>query len=101
MEEIDVFIDQILTEKGVVDLKPEIEKEVKADMKKRLLEQIDKAAVMQLSEEQAAELADKVSSPDFTNEDAVEFMKNSGVNLTQVAFDTMLRFRGLYLGNGE
>lgn len=98
MQTIDEFIDSILNEKGITDVDPEIRTELVEDMKKRLLEQINKAAVMRLSEEKAAELAKLVEDPNFTDEKMAEFMKTSGVNLSEVALDTMLKFRGFYLG---
>lgn len=101
MQSVDEFISQLLNDKGITDLDPETEADLKNEMKTRLEEQINKAAVMQLSEEKAAELAKMVDEPDFTNEKLTEFMQNSGVNLTQVALDTMLRFRSFYLGQGE
>ena len=101
MQSVDEFISQLLNDKGITDLDPETEADLKNEMKTRLEEQINKAAVMQLSEEKAAELAKMVDEPDFTNEKLTEFMQNSGVNLTQVALDTMLKFRSFYLGQGE
>lgn len=98
MQTIDEFIDSILNEKGITDVDPEIRTELVEDMKKRLLDQINKAAVMKLSEEKAAELAKLVDDPDFTDEKMAEFMQSSGVNLAEVALDTMLKFRGFYLG---
>ena len=90
-------IESLLNDKGITDVDPEIKEELKTDMKNRLLDQINRAAIMQLSEEKAAELADLVDNPDFTNEKMTEFLQNSGVNLTEVALDTMLKFRGFYL----
>lgn len=101
MQNIDDFIENLLTKKGITDIEPDIKEDLKNDMKKRLLDQIDKAAVMQLSEEKADELAKLAEKPDFTNEKMTEFMQNSGVNLTEVALDTMLKFRNFYLGTGE
>ncbi len=101
MQSVDDFIEQLLKEKGITDVEDDIRTELKEDMKKRLLDQIDKAAVMQLSEEKAAELANLVEDPNFTNEQMTEFMKNSGVNLPEVALETMLKFRNFYLGSGE
>lgn len=101
MQNIDDFIENLLTEKGITDIEPDIKADLKNDMKKRLLDQIDKAAVMQLSEEKAAELTKLVGDPDFTNEKMTEFMQKSSVNLTEVALDTMLKFRNFYLGTGE
>ena len=97
MQNIDEFIESLLNDKGITDVDPETKEELKTDMKNRLLDQINRAAIMQLSEEKAAELADLVDNPDFTNEKMIEFLQYSGVNLTEVALDTMLKFRGFYL----
>ena len=97
MQNIDDFIESLLVDKGITDIDPEVKAELKEDMKNRLLNQINRAAIMQLSEEKAAELAELVDNPEFTNEKMTEFIQNSGVNLTEVALDTMLKFRGFYL----
>ena len=101
MQNIDDFIESLLNDKGITNIEPEIKEELKADMKKKLLEQIDRAAIEALSAEKADELAKKVEDPNFTNEDMTKFMEDSGVNLTEVALETMLRFRGFYLGAEE
>lgn len=98
IQSMDEFIEQILNEKGIVDVTPEVREQLKEEMKTRLNDQINKAAVMQLSEEKAVELASLIDDPDFTDEKMTEFMKDSGVDLVQVTLDTMLKFRGLYLG---
>ncbi len=98
MQNLDDFVEKILVDKGVTDIEPEIRDELKEDMKKRLLDEINRAASMQLSEEQAADLEAKLAEADFTNEDMVKFVEDAGVDLTKVAVDTMLRFRGMYLG---
>ena len=100
MQNIDEFIESLLNDKGI-EVEPEIREELKADMKNRLLDQIDRAAIQALPEDKAKELAKKVDDPNFTNEDMTKFMQESGVNLTEVALDTMLKFRGFYLGTGE
>lgn len=101
MQSVDEFIESLLTDKGITDIEPDIKEELKTDMKKRLLDQINRAAVMQLSEEKADELAKLIEDPNFTNEEMTKFMQDSGVNLTEVALDTMLKFRSFYLGTGE
>ncbi|MDO4507935.1 MAG: hypothetical protein Q4B65_00885 [Candidatus Saccharibacteria bacterium] len=101
MQSVDEFIESLLRDKGITDIEPDIKEELVADMKTRLMDQINKAAVMQLSEEKADELARLINDPNFTNEQMTEFMMNSGVNLTEVTVDTMLKFRNFYLGTGE
>ena len=98
MQSVDEFIESILNDKGITNIEPDVRNDLKEDMKQRLLDQINKAAIMQLSEEKAAELATLVEDPDFTNEKMTEFMQNSGVNLPEVTLDTMLKFRSFYLG---
>ena len=100
MQSIDEFIESILNDKGITDVEPDVRNELKAEMQQRLTDQINKAAIMQLSEEKAAELAEKVNDPNFTDEQMTEFMQNSGINLAEVALDTMLKFRSFYLGTG-
>lgn len=101
MQNIDEFIENLLVDKGITGLDPETKTDLINDMRTRLLDQINKAAIMQLSEEKADELNNLIDDPDFTSEKMTEFMVNSGVNLTEVALDTMLKFRNFYLGNGE
>ena len=101
MQNIDEFIESLLNEKGITNVEPEVREELKADMKAKLLDQIDRAAVQALSEDKAAELAKLVEDPDFTNEKMTQFMQDSGVNLTEVTLETMLRFRSFYLGTEE
>ena len=101
IQNIDEFIESILNEKGITEVEPDIRNELKEDMKKRLLDQINRAAVMRLNEEKAAELAKLVDDPNFTNEKMAEFMQNSGVNLPEVTLETMLQFRNLYLSPEE
>ncbi len=100
MQSVDDFIESLLKDKGITDLDPEIKEELVADMKQRLMDQINTAAIMQLSEEKVDELNVLLESPDFTAEKMTEFMQNSGVNLTEVTLDTMLKFRSFYLGTG-
>lgn len=100
MQNIDDFVESLLNDKGI-EVEPEIREELKADMKKRLMDQINRAAIQALSEEKADELAKKIDDPNFTNEDMAKFMQDSGVNLTEVALETMLRFRSFYLGTEE
>lgn len=99
IQTIDDFINQLLIDKGITGLEPDVEEDLKNEMKTRLTNQINKAAVMRLSEEKADELAKLVEDPNFTNEQMSEFMQNSGVNLAEVALDTMLEFRNLYLNS--
>ena len=54
IQKLDEFIESILDEKRITDIEPDVSSELVEDMKKRLLDQINKAAIMKLSEEKAA-----------------------------------------------
>ena len=101
MEKVDEFIDNLLREKGITDVDPDVLEGVKNDMKEQLLKQIDREAIMRLPEDKANELADKLDDPNFTEQQMAEFIQNSGVNLPDVVVDVMIKFRGFYLGTGE
>ena len=101
MQNTDEFIESLLNDKGITNIEPDIRESLKADMKKRLEDQINRAAIEALPEEKAAELAKLVEQPGFTNEKMTEFITNSGINLTEVTLETMLRFRNFYLDAEE
>lgn len=98
MQNIDEFIESLLNDKGITNIEPDVKEKLKSDMKKQLLEQIDRAAIAALPEPKAKELAELVEKSDFTNEKMTKFVQDSGVNLTEVALETMLKFRSFYLG---
>lgn len=99
MDKVDEFIDQVLKEKDLSTVPEEVRAELKQDLKQRLLDQIDRAALAALPEDKAVELSEKLDDENFTNEDAMVFMQNSGVDLQTVALETMVRFKDLYLGS--
>lgn len=101
MQNLDEFIESLLNDKGITTPDDATRNELKQEMKDRLLDQIDRAAIQALPEDKAAELAGKVDNPNFTNEDMTKFIQDSGVNLTEVALDTMLKFRSFYLGTED
>ena len=70
-------------------------------MKEQLMEQIDKAVVYKLSDEQATELANMMDDENFSRDQLDEFIQKSGVNIDEVASEIMSKFRNFYLGTGE
>jgi Arc/MetJ-type ribon-helix-helix transcriptional regulator len=101
MENVEDFIDQLIDEKGYSDLDDDVRHELKVDMIQRLMDQIDQAAINALPEDKAIELADKLDDESFDDEKVAQFMQDSGIDLQQVALETMLQFRMLYLGEAE
>jgi FKBP-type peptidyl-prolyl cis-trans isomerase (trigger factor) len=101
MEAVDKFVDQLLTDKGIEGMDDEVRAELKRDLAERLTDEIDRAVIGALPEDKAVELSEKLDDENFTNEDAAEFLQESGVDMQRVSLETMLRFRDLYLGVGE
>lgn len=98
---VDDFLANLLDENGITDIDPKIRQDLIDDMRERLLKQINKEAILRLSDEKAEELSQKLDEPNFTGDDMAKFLQDNGVNLTEVALDTMLKFRSFYLGNKE
>ena len=98
---VDEFLASLLDENGITDLDPKIRQDLIDDMRQRLFNQINKEAILRLSEEKASELSAKLDDPNFTGDDMAQFLRDNGVNLTEVALDTMVKFRGFYLGVKE
>ena len=99
MQNLDTFMDGLLEASGTSkDIPAELKQQMKDEMTRTLLNQIDRAAIDQLTEEQAAELSKKVDDPNFTPEMMTKFIEDCGVDYGQVTLDTMVQFRRFYLG---
>lgn len=98
MQSVDKFLEQLLIDKGITDLDPDVKSDLINDMRSHLMEQINEAAILYLDEQKATELKSLVESPDFTEEKMSEFMQNSGVDFTKVTLEVMTNFRKNYLG---
>lgn len=95
---IDDFIEQLLIDKGTSNVEPSTKTEIKEDLRRHLIDQINQSAILKMSDEKVSELADLVDEPDFSSRSLVDFIQNSGVDYSAVAKDTMARFRNYYLG---
>jgi len=100
MQNLDDFMESLLQEKGIT-VDGEVREQLKADMVQRLMTQIDRATLNRLSEEQATELNDKLDDPNFTNEMAADYIKECGIDQQEIALETMVQFRALYLQGGS
>lgn len=95
---IDQFLNQILDEKKITGDTPEVRKQLVADLRGRLMNQIDRAMINALNAEQLDKLSSMLDQDGMSDEQLQSFFKESGVDGQQVALDTMLRFRSYYLG---
>jgi len=99
-DQLDQFILDILEQKQLPGITPEVKAQLVTDLKQRLLDQIDRAIIDALPDDKMDQFNDLL---DNSADDAQvqEFMVSAGVDVKQVAIDTMLRFRSLYLGTRE
>lgn len=95
---IDDFIDQIMVDKGTNNVESGAKTEIKEDMKRHLIDQINQSAILKMSDEKVSELADLVDDPNFSSRSLTDFIQNSGIDYAEIAKDTMSRFRNYYLG---
>lgn len=101
MQKLNEFVEGLLKEKGIFIPDEKTKQEIVAEMVAKLKEEINRATIESLSEEKAKELAKKVDSPDFTEEEIIEFAKKSGIDVEKIAEDTKQRFREFYLKGEE
>ncbi|MCQ2570906.1 MAG: hypothetical protein MJ154_01510 [Candidatus Saccharibacteria bacterium] len=99
MQNLDDFMESLLQEKGI-NVEGEVRDQLKEDMIQTLMTQIDRATLNRLTEEQATELSEKLDDPNFGNEQAAEYIRSCGIDAQEVALETMVMFRALYLGGG-
>ncbi|MFV0485001.1 MAG: hypothetical protein ACK5MU_02100 [Candidatus Saccharimonadales bacterium] len=101
MGNVEQFIDQLITDKGVSGLTDEVRTELRADLTQRLVDQIDRAVINALPEDKAIELSEKLDDDNFGDDQVNDFIRDSGVDVQKISLETMLRFRELYLGAGN
>lgn len=96
-DELDQFIADILTAKQLSGVTDEVRVQLTADLKERLLDQINRALINALDDEQIAQFNALLDDSSTDDQAAQQFIVNSGVDVRQVTAKTMLRFRDLYL----
>lgn len=98
-DSIDQFLGQIIDAKQIAVDTPEVRQQLIKDLRARLMEQIDRAMISALSEEQLDRLNVMLAGDDVQADEIQEFFRQSGINGEQVALNTMMRFRRYYLGD--
>ena len=94
---VDQFLGQILDEQQLIIDTPEARQQIIADMRALLMDQIDRAMVNELNDEQLDGLDRLLDQPDLQDSQIQDFFRQCGVNGERVAMETMLRFRQYYL----
>ncbi len=101
MQQIDEFVDELLTQKGVNFADPSIREEIKQNTKQRLEDRINEDVLSRLSTEQAEELANLMDDPSFDEQKLFDYVEGAGVDIDASIQETMNNFRNFYLTGGQ
>lgn len=96
--ELERFINEILDEKQLPGVTPEVRIQLVTDLKERLLDQINRALITALPEVKIVEFNTLLDDETVSDESIQQFIADSGVDVQKVTLQTMLRFSELYLG---
>lgn len=94
---IDEFIDQLIKDKHFKDITPEIESEIRNDLKNRLDKFILARIISNLSDEKVAQFNAMLDGKKSEAE-IQEFVTNSIPDFVDFLTQTLMEFRGIYLG---
>lgn len=97
-DELDRFINEILDEKQLSGVTPEVRVQLVADLKERLLDQINRALITALPDDKMTEFNTLLDDETISDDAVTLFIAGSGVDVQKVTIQTMLRFSELYLG---
>ena len=92
------FVGEMLEAKQLQGIEGDVRKQLEADLKAQLLDQIDRAVVDALPDEKIDEL-NTLLDQGVDEARIQEFIGESGVDVQRVTLETMLRFRELYIGD--
>ena len=95
------FINSIIDEKGLTGLNEDTRQTVVNELKSALIEQINRAILMELPDEKLDELNNLMDTEGFGETGMQTFIANSGIDVNKITAETMLKFKAFYLGNKE
>ena len=96
-DELDKFINEILAAKQLPGVTDEVRTQLVADLRERLLDQINRALVNALPDEKINEFNTLLDDETLSDEAVQQFIASSGVDVRRITLQTMLRFSELYL----
>ena len=99
-DELDQYIDSLITRKNLKGLTPEGRGYVAQELKEQLVEQINRAVIDALPDDKLEQLDELSGREDFTAEDMQKFIAESGVDAAKITAETLLYFEAFYLGGG-
>jgi hypothetical protein len=98
---LDKFVIEIITSKNLPGLNDEVKSQLVADLKTRLLDQINRSIVDALPDDKIDEFNAFLDNSNNTDETVQQFIAQCGVDVKSITAKTMLLFRELYLQTAE
>ncbi|MFT5359811.1 MAG: hypothetical protein ACI88L_000274 [Candidatus Paceibacteria bacterium] len=93
---LETFIDKLLKEKAFENVEPEIEAQVKEDLRGRLDDVVNRAMLDELSDSKVSEFEDLLDNG--ANQDELQkFLSENIGNMEAVLTAALLKFRSLYI----
>lgn len=99
--ELDSFVEKLIDDKNIEGLTPEGRAQIAGELKDELVQQINRAILMELPDEKLDEIDKKLDSGEMKPEDLSGIVENSGVDVAKITMETLLYFKAFYLGKGE
>ena len=101
-ESINLFIEGLMEKKGIQNTSSELRDDIFADLKTRLLEEIDRSLVAELPDDKLDELAKMAEKDGQIDPEVIAGMiKDANLDVEEIVGVTMAKFSDLYLGEGE
>lgn len=97
MDQLDVFIKEIIDTKQLSGITDEARAGLIEEMRERLLDMINRALVSALPEVKVAEFSMLLDDESISDDRVQQFIADSGVDVERITAKTMLAFRDLYL----
>lgn len=94
---LDKFIEELLADKDLSGVTEVARGYLVNDLKSRLIDQINRSLINELSEEKLEEFTSLLDSDQITADQIQRFVSDCGVDVPKVVARTALAFRGLYL----
>lgn len=94
---LDLFVEQMLKDKGLDNLEGELRQQVHDDLKEKLTFEVNKAILMALPEDKFNELNAKVESGEAGAEEIMNAVRESGINVDEITSAAMQDFRRVFL----
>lgn len=96
-EAMNAFVNELIDEKKLEGLTPEVREGIAADLKERILDQIQRSIIAALPEDKFTELESAVDGDSLTEEQMSKIIEESNLNMDEIVGGTLAKFREIYL----